>query len=383
MPKSYDLIIIGSGSVGVPTALEFVRQGQTVLVIDCMPSPGQGQNKKAVGGIRATHSEKGKIRVCQRSIEIFSTWKERYGDEIHWKSIGYSFPVYFEKYERTLKDLMKIQHGFGLNIRWVSAEEYRELNPEINMKNLRGSTYSPEDGFASPLLFIESAYFKALEHGAEFKFKEKLVGFEIEGDRIVSVKTDKGVYQAQNVLNAAGVYAAEISRMAGIDIPVRAKSLEGAISEPVKPFMGPVVVDVANEPDTRNFTFYQNNEGQILFSLSPNPAVWGIDNRSTSNFLPIFAQKAIRLMPILVNLKVRRTWRGQAPMTPDSFPLVGKMKELDNFFQAVGMCGQGFMLGPGIAELAYRLVTQTRLPEDDDTLQSFDPYRGFEGEEIL
>ena len=383
MPKSYDLIIIGGGSVGVPAALEFARQGQTVLVIDCLPSPGQGQNKKAVGGIRATHSEKGKIRVCQRSIEIFSTWKERYGDEIHWKSIGYSFPVYFEKYERTLKDLMKIQHGFGLNIKWVSAEEYRELNPEINMKNLRGSTYSPEDGFASPLLFIESAYFKALEHGAEFKFKEKLIGFEIESSRIVSVKTDKGVYQAENVLNAAGVYAAEISRMAGIDIPVRAKSLEGAISEPVKPFMGPVVVDVANEPDTRNFTFYQNNEGQILFSLSPNPAVWSIDNRSTSHFLPIFARKAIRLMPILINLKVRRTWRGQAPMTPDSFPLVGKMKELDNFFQAVGMCGQGFMLGPGIAELAYRLVTQTLLAEDDDTLQSFDPYRGFEGEEIL
>ena len=72
MNKSYDLIIVGGGSVGVPTALEFAKKGHSVLVLDNLPSPGQGQNKKAVGGIRATHSDEGKIRVCQRSIEIFS-----------------------------------------------------------------------------------------------------------------------------------------------------------------------------------------------------------------------------------------------------------------------------------------------------------------------
>ncbi|MFO7737608.1 MAG: FAD-dependent oxidoreductase, partial [Desulfatiglandaceae bacterium] len=168
MTKSYDLIVIGAGSIGVPVALEFAKNGHSVLVIDSFASPGQGQDKKAIGGIRATHSERGKIAVCRRSIEIFSHWKEMYGEDIHWKSNGYSFPAYTEAHERLLKDGINVQKEYGLNIRWLSAEDYRELNPGINMNGLRGSTYSPEDGSASPLLFIHSAYFNAVEHGAEF-----------------------------------------------------------------------------------------------------------------------------------------------------------------------------------------------------------------------
>ncbi len=383
MNKSYDLIICGAGSIGVPAAMEFARDGQSVLVIDSSPSPGQGENKKAIGGIRGTHSNKGKILVGLRSIEIFSCWKEMYGDDIDWKSIGYSFPAYSEEYENTLKDLMKIQKSFGLNIGWVTPEEYRELTPEIKMEGLRGSTYSPEDGYASPLIFIQSAYFKAVEYGAEFNFNEAVVGFDIEANRIVSVKTDRGVYHSANVLNAAGSFAKEISRMADIDIPVRPKSLEAAISEPVKPFMGPMVVDMESDPNTRNLSFYQNSEGQVLFSLSPYPPMWGTDSRSTSSFLPVVARQVIRIMPILANLKVRRTWRGLTPMTPDSFPLVGKMKELDNFYQAVGMCGQGFMMGPGIAELLCRMITGNHHSNDEEILKSFDPYRDFEGQEVL
>ena len=84
MGKTYDVVVIGAGSVGVPAALALARAGLSVLVIDACPSPGQLSNKKAIGGIRATHSDFGKIRVCQRSIEIFSAWKEADGDEIGW-----------------------------------------------------------------------------------------------------------------------------------------------------------------------------------------------------------------------------------------------------------------------------------------------------------
>jgi len=383
MKKSYDLIVIGSGSIGVPVAKEFAQRGQSVLVIDSLSSPGQGQDKKAIGGIRATHSDRGKILVCQRSIEIFSHWKELYGDDIQWKSNGYSFPAYTEKDEDMLRDLMKIQQSFGLNIRWLSREEYRELNPGITMKGLRGSTYSPEDGSASPLLFTQSCYFKAVEYGAEFRFNEPVVGLTIEGGKIISVKTEIGVYHSANVLNAAGAYAREVSQMAGIDIPVNADSHEAGISEPVKPFMGPMVVDIRKGPDSKNIYFYQNTEGQVVFCLTPDPSVWGIDNRGTSIFLPKIARRMIAIMPMLANLKVRRTWRGQYPNTPDGFPIVGKMKELDNFYQAVGMCGQGFMLGPGTAELLYRSVTDTYDPDDAEVLKSFNPYRSFGDQEMF
>jgi len=383
MNKSYDLIVIGAGSIGVPVATEFAKKGQSVLVIDSLSSPGQGQDKKAIGGIRATHSDKGKIVVCQRSIEIFSQWEGMYGDDIQWRSNGYSFPAYTKKDEKILRNLMNIQQGFGLNIKWLSPEEYRELNPGINMEGLRGSTYSPEDGSASPLLFTQSCYFKAVEYGAEFKFNETVVGFHIENSKIASVRTTKGTYHSSHVLNAAGSFAREVSQMAGIDIPVDPDCHEAGISEPVEPFMGPMVVDIRKRPGSKNFYFYQSSQGQVVFCMTPDPPIRGIDSRATSKFLPMIARRMIKVMPLLAHLKVRRTWRGQYPMTPDGFPIVGKMEELDNFYQAVGMCGQGFMLGPGMAELIYRLMTETYNSEDPEILKSFDPYRDFKGQEVF
>jgi len=81
---NYDVIIIGAGSVGVPTALALGDAGARVLVIDAKPSPGQGENKHAIGGIRATHSTPGKILCGLRSLELFSTWQALYGDDIEW-----------------------------------------------------------------------------------------------------------------------------------------------------------------------------------------------------------------------------------------------------------------------------------------------------------
>jgi sarcosine oxidase subunit beta len=70
-------------------------------------------------------------------------------------------------------------------------------------------------------------------------------------------------------------------------------------------------------------------------------------------------------------------------MTPDGFPIVGRMREVENFYQAVGMCGQGFMLGPGMAEMIYRVITEDYNEDDQEILEHFDPYRDLEGEEVF
>lgn len=379
--KSYDVIIIGAGSVGVPTALAFSEKKLSVLIIDSKHSAGQDNNKKAIGGIRATHSDFGKIKISQRSIEIFSTWKEKYGDDIGWLSNGYSFPAYNEEDEKKLKYLMKIQHSFGLNINWLSPKEYEKLVPGIKMEGLRGSTYSPEDGSASPLLSINAFYFNSLECGAEYKFGENVIQIKLTQDKISEVITDKGKYTAKTIINASGNYAREICKMVGLELPVVPDSHEGAISEPVERFFGPMVVDMSPAEGSANYYFYQNNEGQVIFCITPSPPILGTDSDSTSKFLPQVAQRMIDLYPRLANLKVRRSWRGQYPMTPDGFPIVGKTKEIQNLINAVGMCGQGYMLGPGLGELIARIVTEELDEDDKKALKSFDPYRDFSGME--
>lgn len=379
--NNYNVIVIGAGSVGVPTAMALAEKKLKVLVLDSLSSPGQENNKKAIGGIRATHSDFGKIKVSQRSIEIFETWKEKFGDDLGWITGGYSFPAYTEADEKKLKELMKIQHSFGLSINWISPEEYNELVPGINMDGLRGSTFSPEDGSASPLLSLNAFYFKSLEFGAEYKFREKVIDLKLEGDKIVEVITDKGKYSADFVINTAGNYSRNIGKMVDLDLPVFPDNHEAGITEPVARFFQPMVVDLRKAPGSANYYFYQNNEGQVVFCITPDPPYVGIDNDATSEFLPLCSKRMVDIYPRLTNLKVRRTWRGQYPMTPDGFPIVGKTREISNLVNAVGMCGQGFMLGPGLGELITRIITDELNVDDKRMLESFDQYRDFSGME--
>ena len=381
MDNIYDVIIIGAGSIGVPTALNLALQKQKVLVIDGESAPGQQNNKKAIGGVRATHSDYGKINVCKRSIEIMKTWKETWGDDIGWMSNGYSYPAYTEEDEKTLKDLMKVQHSYGLNITWVSPEEYNELVPGINKEGLRGSTYSPEDGSCSPLLLGSAYYFHSLEAKVQYRFREKVIGFDMSQSKIEKVITDKGTYSTGMVINAAGNYGKEIAAMAGFNLPVQPDNHEAGITEPVARFMGPMVVDMRIRPGSENFYFYQNNEGQIVFCITPKPPITGIDNRSTSVFLPMCTKRMLEVYPRLHSLRVRRTWRGQYPMTPDGFPIVGKSG--DSLINAIGMCGQGFMLGPGLGELITRICLDELTESDLHILQSFNPERDFSGMEAF
>jgi len=380
---AYDVVVIGAGSVGTPAALALAESGLRVLVVDKNASVGQGSNKHAIGGLRATHSDPAKIRICLRSLEIFSTWEERRGESLEWRRGGYCFVAYTDGDEQTLKELLVTQKAFGLNIDWFDRESMLELIPDLNPYQLIGGTYSPEDGSASPLLAAHAFAVQAKAAGAEFRFAENVRELIIEGGSVRGVRTDKGEYVAEVVVNAAGPYAAEIGRLAGIDLPVKPDSHEGAVTEPVAAFLKPMVVDIRPLPGSANYYFYQHSTGQIIFCITPSPSIWGTDTRETSSFLPLVAHRMVDLMPRLRNLRVRRTWRGLYPMTPDGMPLVGWAREVRGFLQAVGMCGQGFMLGPGLGEMLAGMVLNTLPAQDREVLDLLSPYREFKGMEKL
>jgi sarcosine oxidase subunit beta len=316
-------------------------------------------------------------------LKIFSTWKENYGDDIEWYQGGYCFVAYREEEEKTLREVMPAQKKYGLKIDWLASEELRKLIPDLNPRDLRGGAFSPEDGHASPLLAVEAFYRHARRAGAEFRFREKVTSLMVKGDKIKGIVTDKGDYGAEVVVNAGGAWAAEIARMAGMDIPVKPDSHEAAVTEPVQRFFDPMIVDIRPVKGSANYYFYQHATGQVIFCITPSPSIWGFDERETSSFLPMVARRMIDLMPRLKNIRVRRTWRGLYPMTPDGFPIVGWSREVQGFLLAVGMCGQGFMLGPGVAELLARLISGQPEKDDEEILSYLSPYRNFISEEKL
>ncbi|MBP1767177.1 MAG: putative oxidoreductase [Candidatus Aminicenantes bacterium] len=382
-PRSYDVIVIGAGSVGTPAALSLSEAGLRTLVLDERPSVGQGSNKRAIGGLRATHSDAAKIRVSLRSLEVFSTWEERYGDKIEWHKGGYSFVAYRKEEEDSLKALLPFQKTHGLRIDWLDRKQLLEAVPDLNPNGLIGGTLAPDDGNASPLLAIQAFYRRARSLGADFKFNEKVTGLIMAGGKVTGVRTDRGEYGAPAVINAAGPNGAEVARLSGLEIPVRPDSHEAAVTEAVARFLEPMIVDIRPVAGSANYYFYQHDTGQIIFCITPSPPIWGQDVRETSSFLPMVAKRMIEVIPRLKNIRVRRTWRGLYPMTPDGLPIVGETREVPGFILAVGMCGQGFMLGPGLGELLGRLVQGKLSDEDRDTLAYFSPYRKFKDQEKL
>ena len=375
--SNYDVIIIGAGSVGLPTSFFLAKEKLKVLVIDELSSPGQGQNKSAIGGIRATHSDPAKIRTCQLSLEVFSSWKDEYGDDIHFQRGGYCFPAYTEEHEKSLKELLSVQKRYGLNIDWIEADQTLRLLPGINREGLRGGTYSPEDGNLSPMMAANAFYNQAARRGVDFRFQEKVIGVENSNGSGIRVKTNKGTYTVGKLLNAAGASAAEVGKMMGVDLPVEPDSHEAGVTEPVKPFFRPLLVDIRGFPGSKNFYFYQEEEGHIVFCLTPEPIIPGTNRDSTSAFLPQAARRLIALFPRLRNLRVRRVWRGLYPMTPDGVPIVDKVKGSHGFYVAVGFCGQGLMLGPGIALNLVSLITKGKPLLPEAIFKSYSLYRDF------
>ncbi len=380
--NKFDILIIGAGSIGVPAAYYLAKKGLRVGAIEKLPSEGRGQNRAAIGGIRATHSDPAKIKICQLTIELMNSFEKEHNIDIDWISGGYLFPVYDEILEGKLKKLLSIQKNFNLNIDWISPAEVEELVPGINPANLRGGTFSPEDGSASPLK-LSGAYLKlAKEQKAEFFFNEEVTGFKIQNNKIVEIETNKNKYSADIIINAAGGDAKEIGSLSGISIPVNPDCHEAGITEPVKPFFKPMVVDIRQDENSANYYFYQNKEGQVVFCITPKPAILGKDIDNTSEFLPLVVKRMLKLYPRLRNLRIRRTWRGLYPMTPDGFPIVGWTKEISNMFLAVGMCGQGFMLGPGLGKIISEILVD-KSDKYNFILDQLTLYREFAGIELL
>ncbi|MDM7992547.1 MAG: FAD-binding oxidoreductase [Candidatus Fermentibacter sp.] len=382
MSNTYDVVVIGAGSAGTPAAMYLASAGLRVLCLDRNASAGQGSNKCAIGGIRATHSEPSKVRLCLDSISTFSRWREEEGDDIGWLRGGYTYVAYEQKTADLLKRMLPVQRAAGLDIDWAGPETIAAIVPGIAREGLLGGTWSPGDGSASPMESVYAFCRKARRAGAEFRFGEAVTSMEVSGGRVEAVVTGSGRYPCGWVVNCSGSQAREVAGMAGAEVRVDPDCHEAGVTEAVERFFTPMVVDIRRIPGSANYYFYQHTTGQVVFCITPDPPIQGICTRETSDFLPLVAPRMVGLLPRLANLKVRRTWRGTYPQTPDGSPLIGRVGP-ENHVAALGMCGQGFMLGPGTGALVSRLITGALRAGDSEVLTALDPARRFGGEEAL
>jgi sarcosine oxidase subunit beta len=359
MNQAVDVIVIGGGIIGLASAYHLSRRGQKVLVLE-KKYPGSGSTGRCIGGIRQQFSTPGAIRLMQESVRQFRGMKEEFGFSVEYSEGGYLFLAHEPQRLETFKSILPLQKGLGLKVEILDARECLKIAPPLNPEGLLGGVFSPEDGQAYPFKIIEGYIQEIKKFRSHVRFFSEVNEIVIQNHAVVGVKTTDGeTFHAQSILNAAGPWAQEVGRMAGLELAIAPEEHEAFITDRVPSLFTTMVVDY--RPD--GCYFYQRSNGQVIGCYSPVPNKPGIITESSLEFLVEMSKRTKRLVPVLAAARVIRHWGGCYSMTPDGSPFIDKTG-IKGFYVANGMSGHGFMFAPAVGRYVSEIILDDRYPFD-------------------
>ncbi len=359
MRTEADVVVVGAGIMGLATAYHLAHDhGLTkVTVVDkgYLCSGASGRNG---GGVRAQFSTEENVRLMQESLRLCKEFASEMGINVWFRQGGYLFLVRSEAGRENLEKSVAVQNGCGYPTRMLTPREAREIVPELSVDGVVAASFNPDDAVVFPWPFVWGYANKARELGVDIQPFCEVLGFETTNKRIDAVVTSKGKIRTSRVINAAGAWSPQIARMLGVELPNRPHRHEICSSEPLKPWLGPLVADLSN-----GLYFSQSTRGEIVGGIGNHDVPDGLDMRSSHKFLSLYASAVVKACPILGAVKILRQWAGCYDLTPDANPIVGQVDEVDEFFQVSGFMGHGFMMAPVMGKLlAEHVARGTDLP---------------------
>ncbi|MCX6556258.1 MAG: FAD-binding oxidoreductase [Candidatus Aminicenantes bacterium] len=359
MNPAVDVIVIGGGIIGLASAAHLSRRGQKVLVLEKKYS-GSGSTGRCIGGIRQQFSTPGAIRLMQESVRQFRLMKEEFGFPVEYVEGGYLFLAHDPQRLETFKSILPLQKKLGLAVEILDVAGCLKIAPQLNPAGLLGGVFSPEDGQAYPFKVIEGYIQEIRRLGSQVRFFTEVREILRENNAVVGVKTAAGeTFHSRIILNAAGPWAQEIGRMAGLELPIAPEEHEAFITDRVPPLFTTMVVDYRAD----GCYFNQRSNGQVIGCYSPVPNKPGTMTESSLEFLVEMSKRTARLVPGLATARVIRHWGGSYSMTPDGSPFIDKT-EITGLYVANGMCGHGFMFAPAIGRYMSEIILDNRYPFD-------------------
>jgi sarcosine oxidase subunit beta len=357
-----EVVIVGAGIMGLAIAYNLARHHgvHDVTIVDRSYVCG-GASGRNGGGVRAQWSSEANVRLMQESIRMCRDFAREMKINVWFRQGGYLFLVRTEERRRALEDSVRVQNECGLMTRMLTPDEARDVVPALDTDGIVAASFNADDGVVFPWPFLWGYAEAAEKLGVEVSTFTEVLGFETTGPRIDAVVTSRGKIRTHKVVNAAGAWSPEVARLLGVDLPNRPHRHEICSSEPLKPWLSPLVADLTN-----GLYFSQSTRGEIVGGISNDEVPAGIDQRSSHRFLALYARALTRTCPILGSVKVLRQWAGCYDITPDQNPIVGQVDGVEDFFQVSGFMGHGFMMAPVIGKLmAQYIVEGTELPMFD------------------
>jgi sarcosine oxidase subunit beta len=349
LPDRADVVVIGGGIMGLAIAWNLAKLGQENVVVVESSYLCSGASGRNGGGVRAQWSSETNVRLMKRSIEICAEFATQMRINVWFRRGGYLFLARTDERAAQLEESARLQRDVGLATRIVDRSEMKEIVPELEVSRFVAASWNPDDGVVFPWPFVWG-YARACEKlGVAIHTHTRVTDVETTATRVRAVVTSRGTITTERVIVCAGAWSPEITRMVGVELPSHPHRHEICSTEPLKPWLKPLVADLSN-----GLYFSQSMRGEIVGGISNARVPEGIDQRSSLRFLGLYSRALARAMPVLGGVKILRQWAGCYDITPDGNPLVGDVDEIDGIYLMSGFMGHGFMMAPIMGELFAR-----------------------------
>jgi glycine/D-amino acid oxidase-like deaminating enzyme len=379
-PKAAEVLIIGAGVIGASIAFHLTRYGIKPLVIE-KSDPAAGSSGACDGLVFLQSKKPGlHLKLALESRKRFDALSETLGRRIEFKNPGGMCLIEDEAELAAMRLFVDAQRRSGLEVELIDGDEARRREPCLSEKVI-AATYSALDSQVNPYALTFAFMAAAKSAGARI-----LTGVEVQSIEAASGKTTgliAGTHRinAPVVVNAAGALAAEIGRMARLDIPITPRRGQILVTASLPPLLRHCLISaqyvaVKFKPELAaaggmGYSLEQADSGNIL--IGSTREFVGFDRRTTFEGLRTIASRIAPVIPALQRVPVIRTFGGLRPYTPDGLPILGKVAGLEGFIMAAGHEGDGIALSTITGELIADLIAtgRTQFPLDAFRLERF------------
>ncbi|MEA2848236.1 MAG: hypothetical protein QOG78_3517 [Rhodospirillaceae bacterium] len=343
LPSQARIVVIGGGAVGCSIAYHLGKLGQKDVLVLEKSGLTHGSTWHAAGLVGQLRSKRNLTRLMQYSAQLYGRLEAETGQATEWKPVGSLRLASSEERWSELKRMATTARSFDFELHTLSPKEAEQKFPLMDPAGVVGAVFVPNDGSVEPSS-LTMAYAKGARLGGVRIVEGVLVtGFESDGRRLTRVLTDQGAIDCEIVVNAAGIWARDVAKMAGVDVPAGAVEHQYMITE--KSNSIPTGLPTLRDPDN---IFYLKPEpgalavggwekGTPTFGATGVPFSFGRELfQPNQDRLEAFLLPAAERLPILNELGIRTVINGPIPISPDGEPIMGLAPERDNFYVACG-----------------------------------------------
>jgi sarcosine oxidase subunit beta len=367
---SADVLVVGAGVAGTTAAMELALAGARVVVAErgTVCSGSSGLN---AGGVRQQFSQRTSILAARETIRRLETFATDYGVDPAFRQAGYLFLHGGGRQREMLEAAVARQQESGAATRLVGLDEVERLLPGVNLDDLEGGAWGPDDGYLDPHSVVAGFAAGARRAGAVIVQDSPVTAIEARGGRAAGAIAGGQALAFDVLVNAAGAWAPAVARLYGGSLPITARRSQIFVLDrsPAPGRTLPLVIDLVTG-------LYLHSEGEgILSGLGESPEVPEPPASVACDWdeLPLLVERLVHRVPQLESASVTHGWAGLIEVTPDDNPIVG-WTHLDNVYTVAGFSGHGMCLAPGLSPQVAREIRgqQPELPLDAYRLERFE-----------